>query len=53
MIILGRLQGAGRRPQQDIADYVLIYRGQKLAVIEGTKRSPTVQRVPMPSTEAA
>ena len=38
VITLGRLQGAGRRSKQDIADYVLIYRGQKLAVIEA-KRS--------------
>ncbi|MDZ7781920.1 MAG: DEAD/DEAH box helicase family protein [Halioglobus sp.] len=38
-ITLGRLQGAGRRAKQDIADYVLIYRGQKLAVIEAKKRS--------------
>ena len=39
MITLGRLQGAGQRASQDIADYVLIYRGQKLAVIEAKKRS--------------
>ncbi|MGM0564571.1 MAG: EcoAI/FtnUII family type I restriction enzme subunit R [Pseudomonadota bacterium] len=39
MITLGRLQGAGKRAKQDIADYVLIYRGQKLAVIEAKKRS--------------
>jgi type I restriction enzyme, R subunit len=38
-ITLGRLQGAGRRAKQDIADYVLMYRGQKLAVIEAKKRS--------------
>ncbi|MDA3903130.1 MAG: hypothetical protein PF441_06750 [Desulfuromusa sp.] len=38
VITLGRLQGAGKRSQQDITDYVLIYRGQKLAVIEA-KRS--------------
>lgn len=34
----GRLIGGGRRGDQDIADYVLIYRGQKLAVIEAKKR---------------
>ena len=34
VITLGRLQGGGKRARQDIADYVLIYRGQKLAVIE-------------------
>lgn len=39
LITLGRLQGGGRRARQDIADYVLIYRGQKLAVIEAKKRS--------------
>lgn len=35
----GRLLGGGRRSKSDIADYVLIYRGQKLAVIEAKKRS--------------
>lgn len=38
LITLGRLQGAGQRAKQDIADYVLFYRGQKLGVIEA-KRS--------------
>jgi len=38
VITLGRLQGDGKRARQDIADYVLIYRGQKLAVIEAKKR---------------
>jgi len=38
VITLGRLQGAGKRSQQDIADYVLTYRGQKLAVIEAKRR---------------
>lgn len=38
VITLRRLQGAGKRSKQDIADYVLTYRGQKLAVIEA-KRS--------------
>ncbi|TRO81921.1 EcoAI/FtnUII family type I restriction enzme subunit R [Trichloromonas acetexigens] len=38
VITLGRLQGAGRRSKQDIADYVLIYRSQKLAVIEAKRR---------------
>ncbi|MDH5389131.1 MAG: DEAD/DEAH box helicase family protein [Gammaproteobacteria bacterium] len=37
MITNGRLIGAGKRGKQDIADYVLIYRGQKLAVIEAKK----------------
>ncbi|MCU7806312.1 MAG: DEAD/DEAH box helicase family protein [Candidatus Thiodiazotropha sp. (ex Semelilucina semeliformis)] len=39
VITLGRLQGAGKRGKQDIADYVLFYRGQKLGVIEAKKRS--------------
>lgn len=39
VIAPGRLQTGGRRGQSDIADYVLIYKGQKLAVIEAKKRS--------------
>ena len=38
VITLGRLQGAGRRGKQDIADYVLFYRGQKLGVIEAKRK---------------
>jgi type I restriction enzyme R subunit len=38
VIAPGRLIGAGRRGKQDIADYVLFYRGQKLAVVEAKKR---------------
>jgi len=30
----GRLQGAGARAKPEIADYVLIYRNTKLAVVE-------------------
>ncbi|MDP2246864.1 MAG: DEAD/DEAH box helicase family protein [Nitrosomonadales bacterium] len=33
-ITLGRLQGGGKRSKQEIADYVLVYRNHKLAVIE-------------------
>jgi type I restriction enzyme R subunit len=33
-ITQGRLQGAGRRAKPEIADYVLIYKGQRLAVLE-------------------
>lgn len=33
-ITLGRLQGGGKRAKADIADYVLVYRNVKLAVIE-------------------
>lgn len=39
VITLGRLQGAGKRSKQDIADYVLFYKGQKLGVIEAKKKS--------------
>jgi len=38
VIALGRLIGNGKRAQSDIADYVLVYRGEKLAVIEAKKR---------------
>ena len=38
VIAPGRLQGAGRRAKPDVADYVLFYRGQKLAVIEAKRR---------------
>ena len=38
VITLGRLQGAGKRASQDIADYVLVYRNQKLGVIEAKRR---------------
>jgi len=44
VITLGRLTGGGKRGQQDIADYVLVYRGHKLAVIEAKK-------VSLPDTE--
>lgn len=33
-ITQGRLQGAGRRAKAEIADYVLVYRNLKLAVVE-------------------
>ena len=35
----GRLIGGGKRTKQDIADYVLYYKNQKLAVIEAKKES--------------
>ncbi len=44
VITHGRLIGGGKRGKQDIADYVLIYQGQKLAVIEA-------KRVGLPDTE--
>src|SRR5271157_2805318 len=37
-ITLGRLQGAGRRADPEIADYVLTHRNHKLAVIEAKRR---------------
>jgi len=39
VITLGRLIGAGRRGDQDVADYVLIHKDRKLAVIEAKKES--------------
>ncbi|MBA4147706.1 MAG: DEAD/DEAH box helicase family protein [Verrucomicrobia bacterium] len=33
-ITLGRLEGQGRRAKAEIADYVLVYRNHKLAVVE-------------------
>ncbi len=41
-ITKGRLQGAGRRGERDIADYVLVYRNQKLAVIEAKAATEAV-----------
>lgn len=46
VITLGRLQGAGKRASQEIADYVLTYRNHKLAVIEAKRRD-------LPDTEGA
>jgi hypothetical protein len=46
VIAPGRLEGAGRRAAPQIADYVLIYRNTKLAVIEAKKRaSPDTEGV--------
>ena len=33
-ITLGRIEGHGKRAKADVADYVLIYRNHKLAVVE-------------------
>jgi type I restriction enzyme R subunit len=41
-ITAGRLEGSGRRARADIADYVLFYRGHRLAVIEAKKRDAVV-----------
>ena len=43
-ITRGRLICGGKRSEPDIADYVLVYRGQKLAVLEA-------KRVSLPDTE--
>ena len=46
VIAPGRLIGSSKRAQADIADYVLIYKGEKLAVIEAKKRDlPDTQGV--------
>jgi len=37
VITIGRLQGAGTRAKKDIADYVLVFKNQKLAVIEAKR----------------
>jgi type I restriction enzyme, R subunit len=37
VITNGRLIGGGKRSKQDIADYVLVYKGHKLAVIEAKR----------------
>ena len=36
-ITLGRLQGGGKRSKPEVADYVLLYRNTKLAVIEAKR----------------
>lgn len=41
-ITRGRLEGAGKRAKAMVCDYVLVYRGQKLAVIEAKKRDAGV-----------
>ena len=38
VIAPGRIEGAGRRAKAEIADYVLVYRNTKLAVIEAKRR---------------
>lgn len=38
VIAPGRLVGSGKRANPEKADYVLVYRGEKLAVIEAKKR---------------
>jgi|13_taG_2_1085334.scaffolds.fasta_scaffold01788_3 type I restriction enzyme R subunit len=41
-ITAGRIQGAGKRGEQSIADYVLYYKGHKLAVIEAKSKEKHV-----------
>ena len=38
-ITLGMIQSGGRRRAGEIADYVLVYRGRKLAVVEAKQES--------------
>ena len=46
VIAPGRLHGGGKRGKAEIADYVLVYRNHKLAVIEAKKRdTPTGEGV--------
>ena len=42
VIAPGRLHGGGKRSKAEIADYVLVYRNHKLAVIEAKKRDTPV-----------
>ena len=39
VIAPGRILGAGKRAKEDISDYVLMYKNQKLAVIEAKRES--------------
>lgn len=41
-ITAGRIEGLGKRGKADIADYVLFYRGHRLAVVEAKKRDAHV-----------
>jgi len=53
-ITKGRLMGAGRHNAPDIADYVLIYRNHKLAVIEAKREElPEAEGVAQAKTYAA
>lgn len=53
-ITAGRLQGAGRRSRAEIADYVLVYRNTKLAVVEAKARAkPLTEGVAQAKTYAA
>ena len=47
----GRLLGAGRRAQPEIADYVLVYRNRKLAVVEA-KREELGESEGLPQAKA-
>ena len=41
-ITLGRIQGGGQRSKAEFADYVLMYRNHKLAVVEAKRRDSPV-----------
>ncbi len=54
VISIGRLQGAGTRAKEGIADYVLVYRNQKLAVIEAKReRAPVTEGLGQAKKDAA
>ncbi|ASC72833.1 hypothetical protein XM38_037920 [Halomicronema hongdechloris C2206] len=44
VIAPGRLGGGGRRAKPEFADYVLVYRGHKLAVIEAKRHAKASAR---------
>jgi type I restriction enzyme, R subunit len=44
VIAPGRIEGGGKRAKPEIADYVLVYRNTKLAVIEAKKRAAPVTK---------
>lgn len=51
VITLGRLQGAGLRATQDIADYVLTYRNNKLAVTDDLRTCGLLSTIPYESQQ--
>jgi len=42
VIAPGRILGAGKRAKEEIADYVLVYKNHKLAVVEAKRESAAV-----------
>jgi len=45
VIAPGRLLGGGKRAKSEIVDYILIYRNQKLAVIEAKRKALPATKV--------